>query len=72
MPVSRMYAFTPAPVKSYVYEFESGRFRWSMRSRPHVAGVCVAEMVAMPSGSTKRTFALAAIEAALAADIGAA
>ena len=61
-----MYAFTPAPVASYVYEFESGRFRWSMRSRPHVAGVCVAEMVADAVGLDEPDVRqLAAIEAGL-------
>ena len=38
-PVSMMYAFTPAPVALYAYALSSGRFRWSIRSRPQVAGV---------------------------------
>ena len=37
MPVSMMYAVTPAPVAVYVYVPLSGRARWSIRSRPQVA-----------------------------------
>jgi hypothetical protein len=45
MPVSMMYAVTPAPVFVYVNVVESGSARWSMRSSPHVAPVCVALVV---------------------------
>jgi hypothetical protein len=42
MPVSMMYACTPAPLKVYVYVPLRGRLRWSMRSMPQVAPDCVA------------------------------
>ena len=38
MPVSMTYACTPA-AEPAVYELSSGRLGWSIRSRPHDAGV---------------------------------
>src|SRR5262249_15362329 len=45
IPVSMMYAVTPAPVSVYVTELLSGRFRWSIRSRPQVTGLSIASAV---------------------------
>ena len=71
MPVSRMYAFTPAPVKSYVYEFE--------RQVPLVDAVEAPRRRGLRGRDGRDAVGLdeadirqAAIEAALAADIGAA
>ena len=50
-----MYAFTPAPVAVYVKVPLSGRARWSIRSRPHVAPVCVVWVVICASSSTETT-----------------
>jgi hypothetical protein len=36
----------------------SGRLRWSIRSRPHVAGDCVVARVTVWSASMKATFGL--------------
>src|SRR5262245_39345086 len=40
-PVSITYAVTPLPLAVYEYEPSTGRERWSIRSRPQVAGDCV-------------------------------
>jgi hypothetical protein len=55
MPVSITYAFTPAPVEVYVYVPESGSARWSIRSRPQVAPVCVTFARTVASRSTYAT-----------------
>ena len=52
IPVSMMYAVTPAPVGVYVYVPLSGRLVWSMRSRPQVALLCVASSDTIVSRST--------------------
>ncbi len=58
IPVSITYALTPAPVASYVYVPSSGSSRWSIRSSPHVAFVCVSTAHARWSRSTYATFGL--------------
>jgi hypothetical protein len=52
MPVSMMYAFTPAPVFVYEYVPDRGRLAWSIRSRPHVAFDCVVSMLTRVSRTT--------------------
>jgi hypothetical protein len=61
-----MYAVTPAPVRSYVKVVLSGSARWSSRSSPHVAPVCVVVVVMIWSCSTYATLGTFASAAAAA------
>lgn len=64
-----MYAFTFDAVVLYVYDADSGRSRWSTRSRPQVGFACVALRRTVAFCSTYDTRGSAASFRAAAVDI---
>ena len=71
IPVSITYAVTPLPVAVYVYALSTGSERWSIRSRPQVAGVCVWDRRTTASCSTYATRGSRLVRSACARDMSA-